>query len=228
MASKKRSSPPASIPSKSVRQRQDGKQSRAEKKAMNSEILTQVSKQVNRDVHTEIALRSVVPIGPPLERSTKSGRPYIYTEKLGQTFFELVSTGHSLDRIAEREDMPSLGTILAWIDIENHAFHKFYVTGKKALVPLFEERMALAGLEVEPLTITIHRKGTTATGPIDVIEEKTVDNTARSQLRMNAYQLTLAHLLPRKHGRTPDLGNSGQNAQLEGLFASLKSGPADE
>ncbi len=145
-----------------------------------------------------------------------------YTEELGARLYELIATGHSMDAIAALPGTPSLITMLRWKNKEDHPFAKVYNEAKQMLVPLFEERALMAA--VTPLkgevrtTKYSEREGTTE-------EVRVVDNVQRSELIMRAYQWSLSHLMPRKHGRNPEESQNKANEQLNALFDALKAGP---
>jgi hypothetical protein len=159
----------------------------------------------------------------------KFGQPPVpWTEELGDTLFELIATGHSMDMIGAMEGMPSVFNMLKWRQDETHPFSSLFSRAKQQLVDLYEERAQLAALQ--PLEFVIKTRKQVVTRDGDVVwvtERKIVDNTARSALQLQAYQWTLGHLKPKKHGRNPDQGGGGTNEQLKGLIDALKAGPAE-
>ena len=144
-------------------------------------------------------------------RAGRAGQPLIeYTPSLAAQLFECVSSGLSLDKIARIEGMPSLSTLLKWIGNPEHKFSEDYLKAKDLLVPLFEERAldaALEPLEYEVVTTRISdRDGTTR-------EVRKVDAVDRAKLMFAAYQWSLSHLRPKKHGRMAvDLSTPGSDA----------------
>lgn len=160
----------------------------------------------------------------------KFGRPPVpWSEELGDMLFELIATGHSMDMIGSMDDMPSVFNMLKWRQDETHPFHSLFSRAKQQLVDLYEERAQLAALLPQEFTIKTRKQVVTRDGDIVwVTERKVVDNTARSALQLQAYQWTLSHLKPKKHGRNPDPSTGTANEQLKGLFDALKAGPAEQ
>jgi hypothetical protein len=219
MAPKKRGAP-ASVASKPVR-RKDGRPTRAEKSAVNKAISKSSLMHVQAVVENGKAK-------VPLLRHEGNWDNYPYTEKLGKALFQLIATGHSLDSINDRGDMPPLGVLLSWIDDETHPMSKIYTRAKKMLIPLFEERAHTVALEERPFVIKIKKQVLTKEGDVVTLEEeRTVDNTERSRLAAGSFQWTLGHMLPKKHGRVPTPDTGKPNEQLEGLINALKAGPVD-
>jgi hypothetical protein len=155
----------------------------------------------------------------------KIGRPSIaYTDELDVALFELVSTGVSLDDIGMMPNMPNVSKLLSWIHDKDHPFSARYMRAKSVLVTLYEERAQQAALKplLTELTVTKNSDQYGAS-----TETRIIDNVARSTLIFNAYQWSLSHMLPKKHGKNAEPPSGGHNEQLEALFAALKSGPVD-
>ena len=159
-------------------------------------------------------------------KPTYGSDEFPYTQELGAQLFGYIIRGMSLDAISQVVGCPSIGTMLQWIGKPTHPFSALYAQGKSLLVPLFEERAQDAALKPEIQEIRTVRSGVDAKGnSIDSEEIKYVDNVERAKLKLLAYQWTLSHLVPKKHGRNPADNPNAPNSQLEALFASLKSGP---
>ena len=196
---------------------------KAAKRAIKKSAYHKARKAVEKEIQVEKGSKSAV----ILSAAGPLGDPEEYSEKLGEALTALIATGNSLDAISQMPGMPSMYRLLCWINDEAHPFSLRYTRAKKMLVALYEERVQLAATQPEQFTIITRKKGIAAAGPVDTVEERVIDNTARSLLKMQAYQWTLSHLLPRKHGRLASLGSGGKNEQLEALFQALKSGPAE-
>lgn len=156
------------------------------------------------------------------------GTPVEWSAALGEALFALVSTGHSMDEISKIKGMPSLFQMLKWLHDPKHPFSVTRARGKEMLVPLYEEHAHRVTTTANPTILKTRRQVVTKDGDVVwVTEKKEIDNVARSALAMQGLQWTLSHLMPKKHGRTPDPNGDKPNAQLEGLFAALKAGPAE-
>lgn len=167
------------------------------------------------------AIRRLASIGGP-------GSKVKWTEELSEALFELIATGHGMQQIAEMEGMPSLFCMLKWRADETHPFCKVYTRAKDYLVTLYEEQAHLAAIQPELFVLKTRKQVVTRDGDIVwVTENRTVDNVARSSLKLQAYQWTLSHLKPKKHGAKPDPSTGSANEQLKGLFDALMAGPVD-
>lgn len=164
-------------------------------------------------------------VEPPTEPFAfgSGGGEIKYTDALDAKLMELFSNAYTIDEVDEMPGMPSRSVLLTWLAMVDHPFSKTYLAAKAKLVPLYEERALTAA--TKPLI------GEVVTTKEDVlgstIEIRKVDNVARSTLIFNAYQWSLSHLKPKKHGKKPDDGANAPNEQLKALFDSLKAGPKD-
>jgi len=151
------------------------------------------------------------------------GAPSVkYTAELGLVLEDLVVHGISLDCISTLQGLPGLSVIAGWIADSAHPFSSGYLRAKLRMVPFLEEQ-ALA-VAREPMTgeVRVTRSDSQLGDSTEVRES---DNVQRATLLFNAYQWTLTHLVPKKHGRLPDQGAGAGTEQLEALFQALKSGP---
>lgn len=229
MAPKKQQAkaPDAKVPLNNPRKRNSkkaGKPTRAEKKELNKAEYAVTAKALRAEIVDQRMAEAHRILGHAkcIDGSNE------YTDELGDVLEELIATGHSMDSISRLPGMPSIYFILKWVSNNTHPFAARYARAKQMLVTLYEERALLAAVQPETFTIITKRQALNKDGDIaDLVEERIVDNTARSALKMQGYQWTLSHLKPKKHGRNPDQGVDGPNAQLEGLFAALKAGPAE-
>ena len=91
------------------------------------------------------------------------------------------------------------------------------------MVPYYEERAV--DVATTPMVLELRtEKDNSEFG--ESVEKRYVDAVERSKLSFAAYQWALAHLRPKKHGKTPEAGSGGVNPQLQALFDSIKAGPA--
>lgn len=235
MAPKKKASAPASKKAPVVLSKQESaKMARAEKKE--AERLARIAKRAERSAANKAAFRetreeakqSLHNIRAIIDQKRLGREAPSWTDELADTLFELISTGHGMRQIDAMDGMPSLFTMLKWRQDDTHPFAKLFVRAKEHLVDLYEEEAQLAAVQPEMFVQKTRKQVVTKDGDIVwVTENRIMDNVARSALKVQAYQWTLGHLKPRKHGRTPDTSSSGPNEQLRGLFDSLKAGPVD-
>lgn len=126
------------------------------------------------------------------------------------------------------EGMPPLFQLLRWLGDDTHPFVSCRARAKALLVPLYEEMAQSIAMNSNLGEIVTEKQVVTKDGDIvDVVERRTLDNVERSKLALQGLQWTLGHLMPKKHGRTPDTMGTKPNEQLEGLFAALKAGPVE-
>lgn len=156
-------------------------------------------------------------------RVERNGNAYVYNEALDNALFSLIVCGTTLEEIAEREGMPSLSTLLIWIGTKDHPFGATYIKAKEMLVPLYEERVVAVATKAQMGEIVVERDG--IEGPST--EVRRVDAVERSKLAVSAYQWSLSHLRPRKHGRNADPQAGQPNEQLKALFDALNAGPVE-
>lgn len=192
---------------------------RAEKSAANRLAFKESREEAKQSLHS---LRAII----DQKRLGRTAPPW--TDELADTLFELISTGHGMRQIDAMDGMPSLFTMLKWRQDDAHPFAKLFVRAKEHLVDLYEEEAQLAAVQPETFIQKTRKQVVTRDGDIVwVTENRIVDNVARSALKVQAYQWTLGHLKPKKHGRNPDQSTGGANEQLKGLFDALKAGPVD-
>ena len=60
-----------------------------------------------------------------------------------------------------------------------------------------------------------------------MVEEREADMLEHRRLLIDTHKWTLAHIMPKKHGRQADPAAGQPNEQLAALFDSLKSGPVE-
>lgn len=224
MATKKKAKTTAPEAKKPV-VRKDGKPTMAEKR---------VAKKAAVRVEKKAAQAKVIAIKIPIQEAViaekKLGRPpnpeFPWTDELGEQLFALFATGSTLREVADIPGNPSLYQLLKWLADKEHSFSRIHARAKEHLVPLFEDDARAITQKATRYAIVTKKQVVTKDGDVvPTTERRIVDNVERAKLAFAGLQWTLSHLQPKKHGRTPDNGDSGKNEQLEGLFAALKAGP---
>jgi hypothetical protein len=158
--------------------------------------------------------------------SGPGGPSIVCTPELQQKITDLVAAGASLDSIGKMPAMPSLVTMLRWIQNKEHPFSAAYYDARDLLVTLYEERVLMIATTVNPQEIVTTKTGVDKDGnAYESREVKVVDAIERSRLAADTYKWVLGGMRPKKWGRQVEESTGGSNAQLEGLFAALKSGP---
>lgn len=238
MAPKKKAAPSAPASSKPVL-KHDGTPTRRAKKEVNKAVFAETKAQTNallnaaknkakKDVEARTAERPVV-----LIPAKATGRPRDYAQiewsnELGEDLYVLMSTGHSMEATSKVDGMPSLFQMIRWLADKSHPFNEIRARALENLVPYYEELAKDIALTNNNAEIKTRKQVVTKDGDIVwVTEKRYVDNVERSKLAVQTLQWTLGHLMPKKHGRNPDLTGEKPNAQLEGLFAALKAGPKE-
>ena len=157
------------------------------------------------------------------------GRPRIeipYTDELNEKLFQLLCTGASLDTISQIKDMPPLYVMLGWLADETHRFAITYTRARKLVIPLYEDRALDLALNPKLSVVKTKRQALTKLGEVVTLEEERIDDAVeRARLGVDAYRWALGWMVPKKHGKQPDVNPSGKNEQLEALFQSLRAGP---
>jgi hypothetical protein len=154
--------------------------------------------------------------------STTGAAPVVYTDALGVTLEDLITHGITLDCISTLQGLPGHSELVKWLTTAGHPFQLLFTRAKTSMVPFLEEQALMLAREPMPGEVRITRTGTGSKGEtIDSEEVRIVDNVQRATLAFNAYQWTLAHLVPKKHGRqaVPDDGN----APLKDLLAEFRA-----
>lgn len=164
-----------------------------------------------------------------VKRTGKVGRPEVeipYSDELDKQLFKLLSVGTSLDTISTLEGMPDLSAMLTWLADETHKFNSTYARARKLVIPLYEDRALDLALNPKIGVVRTKRQALTKDGEVVTLEEERTDDAVeRARLGVQAYQWALGWMVPRKHGKQPDVNLNGKNEQLEALFQSLKAGP---
>lgn len=217
MAPAKKRGAPASA---SEPERQSKKLTRKEKSVRNKVFFREHSKGAQEAINHRVAEEAGVLHSARADESPATE----WSEALGKTLFGLIVVGLSMDKISKRPGMPELKTMLVWLGNPDHPFGKVYKEAKALLVPLYEERAQDAALESTQSEVVTTRY---SDRDGESREVKIIDNVERAKLRVTAYQWTLSHLLPKKHGRNADPELGKPNDQLRALFDSLKQGPAE-
>jgi hypothetical protein len=164
-----------------------------------------------------------------VKHTGKVGRPEVeipYSDDLDRQLFKLLSVGTSLDTISTLKDMPDLSAMLTWLADETHKFNSTYTRARKLVIPLYEDRALDLALNPKIGVVKTKRQALTKDGEVVTLEEERTDDAVeRARLGVQAYQWALGWMVPKKHGKQPDVNPNGKNEQLESLFAALKSGP---
>lgn len=153
-------------------------------------------------------------------------KPAEWTVEMEEVFLKLVTLGIPVVKIAEREDMPDEYVIWCSIADERHNISRIYARGKQRRVTKLEEQLEIEAEASRTGIITVEKTVFIDGVPHQTTETRTVDNTERSKIRIDAIKWTLAHTRPKKHGRQPDTGSDGKSEQLDALVKALAAGPA--
>lgn len=152
------------------------------------------------------------------------GQTILYTPELAAKLHELIVSGTSLRKIGMIDGMPSVSTLVCWTANKAHPFAEDYRRAKLLMAALYEEDVT--DIADTPATGTFR---TTREDPKfgTIVEMRQVDMTAHRAMRIAARQWVLSVLLPGRHGKNATATSDKPNEQLDALFASLRSGPAE-
>ena len=213
MASKKRSSPPASIPSKSVRQRQNTAKSKANSVAYIAAQNAILALRRDPSIVRNPDGKSIKVIHGDTPRPTK------YDAKIATAICMKFSTDPdmSLAKLNADPAMPTVWHFYTWLD-EHPDLAKAYARAREVQADIQAER--LNELSRAPLigTITVEKTGG-KDGPTTEIRRH--DNVDRSRLIVDTEKWILAHLRPKKYGTSPVEVDGGNNA-LQELLDSFR------
>jgi hypothetical protein len=137
-----------------------------------------------------------------------NGRPEIFTPELALAICEQISTtSKSLKTICLDENMPSVGTILKWLNEDKEGFLGQYDRAKQNQAEFMAEEMIDIADDGSNDFMTITGKG----GQEYEVENKEV--TSRSRLRVDTRKWLLSKLKPKKYGDKVQQEISGANGQ---------------
>jgi hypothetical protein len=222
MATAKKRGAPASAskaerPSRVIRQLA-GKLARENRRKVNSEEY-RAGREALKDAAKRVA---------PASDVKKDGRVFEITPELVAEFEDAVILGVPVSEIAQRDNFPSEVTLWRHIANEQSEICRAYARGKQIAVAKREELIEEIARTPQTGVITVRGQRVTADGDVvDVVEHKEYDMLGHRQLLIDTHKWALAHIKPKKHGRQPETGSGGVTPQLQALFDSLKSGPAE-
>lgn len=243
MAPSKKKAAPA--PTSKPVLKHNGEPTRKVKSVLNKtrhDAVVKSAKQLAKEAHETVlqagkkAVQELQEIAPHhkvvKEQTNKATRPWQYeriewTDELGKQLFVLFSTGHTVHAISRMEGMPSIAQMMVWNSEKEHPFTELRTRARENAITLYEDAIKEIAVTANEYEIVTYKQHVTKDGDvIDVEERRVVDNVDRSRLAIQGLTWTLGHLAPKKHGKQGAAGEDTGNAQLESLFAALKSGPA--
>ena len=119
------------------------------------------------------------------------GRPSKFTQELADEICEQLTSGLSLRKICQADDMPSVSMVMRWLDSDEQ-FREQYARAREAQADvIFDEMLEIAD------ECRIGKK-TKKTG--NVLEVSTGDMVERSRLMIDARKWVLARMSPKKYG----------------------------
>ena len=140
----------------------------------------------------------------PVIHDGNKPRPTKYTQELADRLCEMFATDSrmSLARVNVDPTLPALLTLYKWFE-EHPDFLKAYTHARQIQQDLQAEELADIAHTPRPFVQTTTKTGTGPSGPIDTTEERTVDNTARTQLIIDTQKWILSKMRPKKYGVQP-------------------------
>lgn len=140
-------------------------------------------------------------------------RPEWYSDEKAAIICQLLESGQSLKRICEQPDMPSAGTVHAWV-AKRPKFAEIYARARDLAL----DRMAEEVIEIADDGSNDTYKDAQGNPRIDY------DHIQRSKLRFDARRWYLSKLAPRKYGDRVEVEHSGEVAQVIQLVVAQSGG----
>lgn len=131
-----------------------------------------------------------------------AGRPTIFTQEIADEFLAHVTMGRSFRKICSQDHMPSIATIYNWFRVHPTFLEQYTHAKEESADAMVEDLLDIAD---EPETFT--ETTTLADGSVVT---RVVDNTRRTQLRIETRKWIATKLQPRKYGDKLDLTSGGQ------------------
>lgn len=144
-----------------------------------------------------------------------AGRPEIYDKNMAGAICEqIATTSNSLRTICEIDGMPSVGTVLKWLNEDKEGFLAQYTRAKESQAEFMAEEMLDIADDGSNDFMKITGKG----GQEYEVENK--EWTSRSKLRVETRKWLLSKLKPKKYGdkvQTEISGPDGGPVQITGM-----------
>jgi hypothetical protein len=144
-----------------------------------------------------------------------------------QLFEYLVSHGTPIQDMGCKYGLPSETVLWYAIADPQSPFAGAYARGKQRIVAKYEEEIDRIASTPCIGEIITDKHIATKFGVEPVTEVRRFDNVDHRKLLIDTKKWTLAHLRPKKHGKSPDGSGDKPNDQLTALFDALSKGPSD-
>lgn len=115
------------------------------------------------------------------------GRHSLYSDDLAETIAEALAAGESLARIGERDDMPSLRTMIRWAN-EHEGFGAIYACAREAQAEVMDDLILAAARDAGA-------------------------DPAAARVKIDAYKWRAARLNPRKFGDATTVKHADANGE---------------
>jgi hypothetical protein len=143
------------------------------------------------------------------------GRPSLYSDALADLICERLTTGESLRRICESEDMPHAGTVCRWL-ATNDVFREQYARAREAQAELMADEMVEISDDGRNDWMERHGSEGESLG-----WKENGEAIRRSALRIDTRKWIAARLLPKKYGDKIAVGGSKEMDPIQTEEKSL-------
>lgn len=156
---------------------------------------------------------------------------YKFTPVQVKTFESCVSKRIPIKTMGGNHGLPSDFVLWYAIADPQSPIYSAYARGKQRAVAQYEEEIDEVARTTLIGEIITEKYISVGTGPHAHLEKVTevrrADAIEHRRLLIDTHKWTLAHLRPKKHGKSPDGSGDKPNDQLSALFDALSKGPSD-
>jgi hypothetical protein len=153
-----------------------------------------------------------------------TGRPSIFTKKLGYNICKRIAEGESVRAIVRDKEMPSASSIFRWLlDEDKKEFWEQYEKARNIQAELmFEELLEIADDGTNDWMLRERGDGSNFT----VVDQEVI---GRSRLRVDTRKWYLSKVLPKKFGDKIDVTSLGEQVAVGGFnFLKNENNNADD
>lgn len=189
------------------------KENRAENKSLHQEVLQSESKAV-AEGELQYPPAATNPVNP------KMGRPTVYTEELADEICGQLAMGKSLRTVCGQDHLPSIATVYNWFRKHPDFLERYARAKEDATDAMAEDIQDIAD---EPQTyqeVIQHPDGSQTV--------RTIDNTKRTQLRIETRKWIMGKYKPKKYGDKLDVTSNGDALPTPILSQLLPTNAPDD
>ena len=133
-------------------------------------------------------------------------RPGIFTQELADVICERIANGESLRRICKDEGMPSMGTVMRWLN-QDAVFCEQYVRARELQAEGFFD-------EIADIADNASNDWMETCDPDNPGYRLNGEHIQRSKLRVDARKWMLAKMLPKKYGDKQQIDHTSSDGSM--------------